>query len=508
MKSSGKRLKLGVILSYAYSIAQIVVNLLYVPILLHDLGANEYGVYQLVGALISYMNIFSLMFQGATTRFYCERLAKNDMDGARNVLGVSRRIYHLLSIIAAVVGVACVFGFGYVYRNVMTSFQALESSIMIIALVLNLIVVMNNSIYVSVINAHERFYFIKGLQLTTVIIQPVAIIVLISFWPYAIVVTTVQVIINMICAIAQRIYARKVLLAKAHLKGDYKYLYKEIIKFSSGIVLALVADQVFWKSNQLILGYDFGMWVVAVYGIAMQLQMVYMALGTTISNVFMPRISILYHGENSIEQVSNLFTRVGRLSTYPLLLVFTGFVLFGQSFIKLWVGNAYDEAYFIALAIFAPLSIDLVQNIGLTILQVTNKYTFRGMTYFAVAAMNIVLVVLIAPVYGALGAAVCSGLLMFLISGPVMNCYYKQRVGLDITSFWKNVLRVAMPLALYCGLSDLLLHATNLVLSSWLSLLFSILIYTVGYALVAFCLSMNMTEKQTVLDILRLRRRI
>ena len=312
----------------------------------------------------------------------------------------------------------------------------------------------------------------------------------------------------MICAIAQRAYAKKVLFAKAHLEGDYRYLYKKIIKFSSGIVLALIADQVFWKSNQLILGYDFGMWVVAVYGIAMQLQMVYMALGTTISNVFMPRISILYHGEDSIEQVSNLFTRVGRLSTYPLFLVFTGFILFGQSFIELWVGNAYSEAYFIALAIFAPLSIDLIQNIGLTILQVTDKYAFRGMSYFAVAVVNILLVILISPTYGAFGAAVCSGFLMFLVSGPIMNCFYKQRVGLDIGSFWKNVLRVATPLALYCGLVGLLLHVINPTLSSWPCLLLSILIYTVGYVLVAFCLSMNASEKQMTLGILRVRHHI
>ena len=47
----------GVLASYVYSIAQVVVSLVYVPLLLAGIGQNEYGLYQLVGSLVAYLSI-------------------------------------------------------------------------------------------------------------------------------------------------------------------------------------------------------------------------------------------------------------------------------------------------------------------------------------------------------------------------------------------------------------------------------------------------------------------
>ena len=48
-EGSHKR-KAGVFLSYAYTVVQVAVNLVYVPLLLSTVGASEYGLYQLIGS--------------------------------------------------------------------------------------------------------------------------------------------------------------------------------------------------------------------------------------------------------------------------------------------------------------------------------------------------------------------------------------------------------------------------------------------------------------------------
>ena len=50
--------KKGVVLSYIQVVLSIVINIAYVPILLKMLGKSEYGLYQLVGSLFSYISIF------------------------------------------------------------------------------------------------------------------------------------------------------------------------------------------------------------------------------------------------------------------------------------------------------------------------------------------------------------------------------------------------------------------------------------------------------------------
>ena len=52
--------KAGVILSYAGEIVKILVNLIYTPIMLRLLGQSEYGLYQLVYSVVSYLSLLSL----------------------------------------------------------------------------------------------------------------------------------------------------------------------------------------------------------------------------------------------------------------------------------------------------------------------------------------------------------------------------------------------------------------------------------------------------------------
>ena len=39
------------------------------------------------------------------------------------------------------------------------------------------------------------------------------------------------------------------------------------MSFSGGIIMATIADQIFWKTDQLIVGYLFGAEFVAVYSV-------------------------------------------------------------------------------------------------------------------------------------------------------------------------------------------------------------------------------------------------
>ena len=47
----------GAIVSYLYSITQVIVNLIYVPLLLGGIGQSEYGLYQTIGSIIAYLSI-------------------------------------------------------------------------------------------------------------------------------------------------------------------------------------------------------------------------------------------------------------------------------------------------------------------------------------------------------------------------------------------------------------------------------------------------------------------
>ena len=82
---------------------------------------------------------------------------------------------------------------------------------------------------------------------------------------------------------------------------------------------------IFWKTDQLIVGYLFGADSVAVYSIGAQIYQAYMNIGIAVSSVFLPRVSQLYHGNHDMAAISALFIKVGRISLMICLLILGAF---------------------------------------------------------------------------------------------------------------------------------------------------------------------------------------
>lgn len=489
--------KAGAIMSYAYSAAQVVVNLIYVPLLLGGIGKSEYGLFQMIGSVIAYLNVINSTLSAGATRYYSKYQVLGDKDGMANTLGILKRIYRWANLIISVATIVLIITVRLVYAHAFTSWELNESCLLIVVLAINLVVTMNNTMSIAVITSHEEFVFLRTTMLVTTIAQPFLVLIAIRFFPYALTVSIVQLIANTICRTIQHTYAEKKLGMDSKLRWLDKDLEKGLLAFSGAIILAAVADQIFWKTDQLILGFMYGTGVVAVYSVGSQVVNAYLPLGTAVSSVFLPKVSQLWHKEHDLSAISALFTRVSRIALYPLLLVLTGFIVFGQTFIRLWAGPGYNDAYWVAVIELVPFTIDLAQNIGLTILQVMNKYGFRAKMYITAAVINIFLTIFLASHFGSIGAAVSSGIAMFVSSGLILNWYYAVRIGLDMKGYWKSVFRQILPMIGVCLLGLWAWNALRLN-PSWGTLLLGIVIYALVFGLAAYFLSTNEYERGLV----------
>ena len=100
---------------------------------------------------------------------------------------------------------------------------------------------------------------------------------------------------------------------------------------------------------------------------------------TSVSSVFAPRVNRLVFEENSNEKITELFIRVGRIQFILLFLIASGFVVFGRFFITFWAGDGYSDAYIITLLLILPITIPLIQNLGIEIQRAKNKHNIRSM---------------------------------------------------------------------------------------------------------------------------------
>ena len=488
-------------MSYLYMVVQVIVNLIYVPLLLSTIGRNEFGLYQLVGSVMAYLLIMNSTIAAAVQRYYNKYLALHEDEKAENVLGVSRLIYHVLSGVAIVVGIALIAIANVVYAESLTPDELSELSVMLAILIANVIIVLNNSIYTATIEAHERFVFQNSVQVLVTALQPVFIAIAVWIYPFAVSVIVVQLVSVIIEVVLRRYYSNNKLGVRVIMHDLDRSLVRGLLMFSGSILLATVADQIFWRTDQLILGYFFGTASVAVYGIAAQVFMCYMPLGLAISNVFLPKATRIFQGEETDETLSDLFVRIGRIQFLVLFAVLTGFIVFGDAFIYLWAGEGFHDAYLIAIIIMVPFTTDLIQNVGLTVLRVNNTYGFRARVYFACAVVNIALTILFIQWFGILGAAFSTALSLIFCSGIVMNIFFWKRTGLDIPRFWRQICRCAAPLfalflVVFALYTQLLPAADN-----WLLLLAYLVVYVIVYLAVCWLFSFNDYEKNLLRNI-------
>lgn len=502
MAGKKQNLKTSAMVSYLWVFVHVGVNFIYAPLLISNLGKSEYGLYQIIASLLGYINVIESSVSAGVLRYYCASKGQDNDNESANVLAICRRIYRVLSAAVIVVFVIVAFFFRAFYASSFTQHELDEGTGMLGLLCLNLIVTMLNAVYLAAINGNERFVFVKLLAMLSQILQPVVIVMIIKHHPYAIVVTFVQVLANCVVAIIRYIYAKKELGIEVKLYKNDKDLARGILIFASSMLLSNIADQIFWKTDQIILGKIYDTATVAVYSVAAQIYSNYMYAGTTVASVFFPRVSQYYYQENGMTKISKLFTQVGRIAFMLCFMVLSGFIIFGHEFLYLWVGEDFVRAYSMAVIVMIPFTVDIIQNLGLTILQVMNKYSFRAKMYFVAAVLNIASTAVMAYLWEGYGAAVSTGISMFVTSGIILNVYYIKEIGLDILAFWKNILEVFIKL-LPVFVLGYVVNSIILVPHSAISFVIKLLVYVLAYVIAAYLFAMDQYERGFVKVIMK-----
>ena len=271
------------------------------------------------------------------------------------------------------------------------------------------------------------------------------------------------------------------------------------------IFMVSVIDQIFFRTNQIILGVISGTMAVAIYSISAIIYMNYMALSQAISGVYLPHITELIAKKESIKVLSNLFIKIARWQYFILSLVLSTFIIFGKQFIDIWAGKGFEDAYWITLLIIIPFTIDLIQNIGLAILQAQNKYNFRAKIYVCMGIVNICLSIPLGLNFGGIGCAFSTGIIMFIGHGLIMNWYYANVTGLAIKEFWHQIGRITIGVI---GITTLFYLINFFSISEdKIFFLVKLIIYTAVYVYIMYRFFMNIDEQGKVKKILlKLRR--
>ena len=496
-----QQIRAGIVLNYVLIVLNIAVGLVYTPYMLRTMGQSEYGLYSLVASVISYLTVLDLGFGNAIVRYTAKFRAEGKQTEQYEMFGMFLVIYTIIGVISLIAGLGIYFNVDNLFAESMTAAELDKARIMLLLLSANMAITFPLSVYGSIITAYEKFIFQKGINIIRTILNTGVMIGLLALGYRALAMVIVQTVFNILTLLINYIYCKK----KLHIKvlfGKFKWSFlKEIGIYSFWIFLNVVMDRFYWSTGQFILGIFSSTAAVATLALSIQLVQMYITFSTAVNGVFLPKVSgMVAHNDNKTD-ISNMFIKVGRIQCFVMGLVLSGFIVFGRQFVALWAGDGYEEVYWITLILFVSLFIPLIQNLGIVILQARNQMKFRSILYIVIASVGLILQVLLAKKYGGVGCAIAIAVALLFGQGLVMNIYYKREQGIDISRFWREILKISIGPIIVSTIALLCVNRINC--NEWAVLLTMIMLYLVIYLLQSYYISMNAEEKHLVLSFIR-----
>lgn len=434
-KGNVNELKIGSIITYINLIISMIIPLLYTPIMLRILGQEEYGLYSLSSSVIGYLTLLNLGFGASVIRFIAKFRVEGDHEKVEGVTGLILWIYGIIAVIVCVIGFALTKGTGLFFGTGLSPSEIQRLKILMMIMTVSTAVSFPVSILSSISIAYEKYIFRKIVDMVATIAGPILNLIVLFMGCASIGLAMVGLMTQVVYGIIFIWYCKHKLNVVPRFKNMPFYMMKEILGFSVYIFASSIIDMLYWATDKVLIGAVLGTVAVAVYNIGGTFTAVLQNMSSAISGVFGTRVNMMVFEKQPIEKLSELLIRIGRLQYYIVSLILSGYIVFGQTFIDVWAGKGYSQAYVIGLLTMVPLAVPLIQNIAFTVVSAQNKLKFRTIVYAVIAVLNVIGTIWAMPKFGIIGAAACTAIAFVLGNGILMNFYYWKIIKLDIIAF-------------------------------------------------------------------------
>ncbi len=497
--------RLGGMLAYLQIALNIGIALAYTPFMVRTLGQADYGLFAIAGAMASYLVILDMGLADSVVRRLVGLHGKDDRQGERDFLGSMVSLYGVLGLMilgAAAIAVACVpmlFG-GTMAPEALSTLQT-----MLVPLGISTAVVVAGNPLNATLVAHERFVFLRSLEMATVVLVTlgnVAALLLGGGVLSVVVVASTGAILATLC---KWLMVRGGLrLPLAPRRVDRTQL-TDMSSYAAPIFVSMLVEQIFWKLDHLLIGARLGAAAVAVYAIGVMFNKYFMAFATAISRVMMPDLVRRIDAGSDTEALTRRLVEISRWQAFVLMLVLSGLVLFGQHFIRTWMGSGYELSYWVLVCTLGPYAFELIGNVRNVVLQVMRLFWWRAGIFLAAALLNIPATLWALRHWGVVGAAACTG--AGLVAGYLGVAWVlSHKAGIPVLGYLREVWRgIAPALLLAVGMGVLL--RGWLPDAGWIALLQKIALYTPIYLALMWSLGMRNEERAMVREVLRRRSR-
>lgn len=341
--SSHKRIAKNTVFLYFRMMVTMIIGLFTSRVVLNTLGVEDYGIYNVVGGVVSMFSLISASISGSIGRFITFELGTGNMEKLKKVFSTSVTIQIILAIIVVII--AEIVGIWFLNNELQINPDRMAAAhwvfhCSLITFAVNLISLPYNACIV----AHERMNVYAYISIFDVVLK-LAIVYLLLISPFD-KLETYAVLVVCVAILIQLIYVwyckRQFKECTYHFVLD-RTLFKQMFGFAGWQLLGSSAAVLRTQGSDILINIFTKTTVVnAAAGIAATLTGVISGFVGNFTMAFTPQITKLYAAQKFDDLVKLLYMGC---KFAPYLLLFIGLpVFFNAHFIlELWLGIVPDH---------------------------------------------------------------------------------------------------------------------------------------------------------------------
>lgn len=340
--SDNKRIAKNTMFLYFRMMLVMLVNLYTSRIVLQNLGIEDYGIYNVVGGIVTMFTFLNGSLGSATSRYITFELGRKNFQRLNHVFNVALIIHILIA--AIIIILAETIGLWFFNEKMTIPSSRQDAAFWVYQIsILTCFVSLTQVPYNATIIAHENMKIYAWVGIGEVI-GKLVVVYLILISPidrlvfYALLLCILQISIMMF----YRIFcSRNYQESKIRLCRD-KSLYKEMFGYAGSDLIGNISVLAQGQGLNILLNMFFGPVVNAARGIAYQVQ----GAVTQFSNNFMtavkPQIIKLY-AEGKVDEMMRLVHKSSCFSYYLMWIITFPIILESGYILTLWLGKYPDH---------------------------------------------------------------------------------------------------------------------------------------------------------------------
>ena len=337
MDANNRRIAKNTLLLYVRMLFTMAISLYTSRVVLHVLGVTDYGVYNVVGGVITLLGFLTNSMSGASSRYITFSLGKGDMGEMRRTFGNILSIHFLLAGVVLLLGETI--GLWFVLEKLRIPADRMDAALWVYHLsVLTAMLGVVSVPYNAAIIAHERMRAFAYIGIVDALLKLV-IVYLLWVMPYD------KLVIYALLLFGVQVFDRIVYgwycvrhfeETRARFLFD-KRLFREMFAYAAWTMNGNLAVVGYTQGINILLNLFYGPVVNAARGIATQVQTVAQSFCSNFQTALNPQLTKSY-ARGDLLRMHQLLTQSSKFSFFILWLIALPLMLEAPLVLRWWLG--------------------------------------------------------------------------------------------------------------------------------------------------------------------------